>query len=91
MYLIEEKLQNTEGVGWSEAINQRNTWLNVRIYLLKVAPAELEDLLLNHPGIQDAAVIGMPDDEAGELPRAYIVKKPDQDVSAGEISHYVES
>lgn len=57
----------------------------------QVAPAELEDLLLNHPGIQDAAVIGMPDDEAGELPRAYIVKKPDQDVSAGEISHYVEN
>ncbi|XP_063426390.1 uncharacterized protein LOC134710116 [Mytilus trossulus] len=56
----------------------------------QVAPAELEDLLLNHPAVQDVAVIGMPDDEAGEVPRAYIVKKPNSDVSAGEISQYVE-
>lgn len=56
----------------------------------QVAPAELEDLLLTHPAVQDVAVIGMPDDEAGEVPRAYIVKKPNSDASAGEISQYVE-
>lgn len=56
----------------------------------QVAPAELEDLLLHHPEVQDAAVIGMPDDEAGEVPRAYIVRKPDSPVTAGDITHYVE-
>lgn len=39
----------------------------------QVAPAELEATLVSHPNIADAAVIGLPDDEAGELPIAFIV------------------
>lgn len=35
----------------------------------QVPPAELEDLLLSHQSIGDAAVIGVPDEEAGELPK----------------------
>ena len=42
----------------------------------QVAPAELEALLLSHPSVADAAVIGVPDEAAGELPRAYVVLKP---------------
>ena len=42
----------------------------------QVAPAELEALLLTHPQIADAAVIGLPDEEAGEIPSAYVVLKP---------------
>jgi acyl-coenzyme A synthetase/AMP-(fatty) acid ligase len=38
-----------------------------------VAPAELEAVLLEHPRITDAAVIGRPDEEAGEIPVAYVV------------------
>lgn len=39
----------------------------------QVAPAELEALLLSHPAVQDAAVIPCPDEEAGEIPKAFIV------------------
>lgn len=40
-----------------------------------VAPAELEDLLLGHDCVDDAAVLGIQDDYAGELPKAYVVLK----------------
>ena len=39
----------------------------------QVAPAELEATLVSHPGIVDAAVIGKPDEEAGELPMAFVI------------------
>ena len=41
---------------------------------MQVAPAELEAHLLTHPAVADTAVIPVPDDKAGELPKAYVVK-----------------
>lgn len=53
----------------------------------QVAPAELEALLLTHPAVADAAVIGIPDEEAGELPKAFIVLRGE--ASAEEIMAFV--
>jgi acyl-coenzyme A synthetase/AMP-(fatty) acid ligase len=39
----------------------------------QVAPAELESLLLTHPEVRDAAVVGMPHAEGGEAPKAFVV------------------
>jgi 4-coumarate--CoA ligase len=55
----------------------------------QVAPAELEALLLTHHQIADAAVIGLPDDEAGEIPAAYVVLKQGQDTTTAEIQRFV--
>jgi acyl-CoA synthetase (AMP-forming)/AMP-acid ligase II len=41
-----------------------------------VAPNELEALLLEHPEVKDCAVAGVPDREAGEIPKAFVVLKP---------------
>jgi len=45
---------------------------------LQVAPAELEALLLTHPAVLDAAVVRAPDEEAGEVPKAYVVLKSEK-------------
>jgi acyl-CoA synthetase (AMP-forming)/AMP-acid ligase II len=46
---------------------------------MQVAPAELEALLLTHPAVSDVAVIPSPDEEAGEVPKAFVVKSTDVD------------
>jgi acyl-CoA synthetase (AMP-forming)/AMP-acid ligase II len=46
----------------------------IKYKAVQVAPAELEALLLSHPAIADAAVIGSPDDNAGEIPHAFVVR-----------------
>jgi acyl-CoA synthetase (AMP-forming)/AMP-acid ligase II len=55
----------------------------------QVAPAELEALLLTHPAIADAAVVGRPDDEAGEVPVAHVVRRAGADVSGDEVMAFV--
>ena len=55
----------------------------------QVPPAELEGLLLEHPGIADAAVIGKADAESGEVPKAFVVAKQGADVSADEVMGFV--
>ncbi len=45
---------------------------------MQVAPAELEALLLTHPAILDAAVVRRADEEAGEVPKAFVVLKADE-------------
>jgi acyl-CoA synthetase (AMP-forming)/AMP-acid ligase II len=52
---------------------------------MQVAPAELEAILLAHPAVADAAVIPSPDEEAGEVPKAFVVLKtptPAEDIMA---------
>jgi len=46
----------------------------IKVKGLQVAPAELENLIRSLEGVMDVAVIGIPDDRAGEIPRAYVVK-----------------
>jgi acyl-CoA synthetase (AMP-forming)/AMP-acid ligase II len=57
---------------------------------LQVAPAELEAVLLSHEKIADCAVIGIEDEMAGELPRAWVVLKEKGSMSEAEIAKFVE-
>jgi acetyl-CoA synthetase len=43
-----------------------------------IGPFEVESALLEHPGVAEAAVIGLPDETAGEIVKAYVTLKPDQ-------------
>ncbi|XP_077991035.1 uncharacterized protein LOC144445370 [Glandiceps talaboti] len=61
----------------------------IKYRTLQVAPAELEDLILTNPDIQDVAVIGLPDEEAGELPKAFVVPKSDN-LTPEDVIKFVE-
>ncbi len=53
----------------------------------QVAPAELEAVLLSHPAVADAAVVGSPDVQAGEVPKAFVVLR--HDVTADALMEFV--
>src|SRR5262249_40897355 len=53
----------------------------------QIAPAELEALLLTHPAITDAAVIPIPDEDAGQVPKAFVVTNGS--ITPEEVSQFV--
>jgi long-chain acyl-CoA synthetase len=56
-----------------------------------VAPAEVEAVLFQHPAVADCAVIGKPDAEAGEIPKALVLLRPGEEVSADALMEFVGS
>ncbi|KAF5301687.1 hypothetical protein FQR65_LT08774 [Abscondita terminalis] len=61
----------------------------IKVKGFQVAPAELEDLLRGHPDVLDAAVIGIPHSQYGEVPRAYLVPKPDHNIKPDTIKDFI--
>jgi acyl-CoA synthetase (AMP-forming)/AMP-acid ligase II len=60
-----------DATGWFRIVDRVKELIKYKG--LQVAPAELEAVLLSHPAIADAAVIPVPDAEAGEIPKAFVV------------------
>jgi acyl-CoA synthetase (AMP-forming)/AMP-acid ligase II len=54
----------------------------IKVKGFQVAPAELEGLLSAHPSVAEAAVVGVPDEEAGERPVAFVVARGELDRDA---------
>ena len=61
----------------------------IKVKGFQVAPAELEALLLDHPQITDAAVVGRPDEESGEVPLAFVVAASDSGLDEDGVKAYV--
>jgi acyl-CoA synthetase (AMP-forming)/AMP-acid ligase II len=57
--------------GWFHVVDRAKELIKVNGR--QVSPAEIEHVLLTHPAVADAAVIGYPDEKAGELPKAFVV------------------
>ncbi|KAL8209963.1 hypothetical protein R6Q57_006695 [Mikania cordata] len=55
----------------------------------QIAPADLEDVLASHPAVLDAAVTGIRDEEAGEVPVAFVVMRPGAEASESSIIDFV--
>ncbi|GLJ46666.1 hypothetical protein SUGI_0983590 [Cryptomeria japonica] len=61
----------------------------IKYNAFQVAPAELEALLLSHPDILDAAVVPFPDEEAGQIPLAYVVRKSRSNLGEQDVMSFV--
>ncbi len=59
--------------GWVYIVDRKKEMIKFKGF--PIAPAELEAVLLEHSAVADAAVIGKPDVEAGEVPKAFVVLK----------------
>ena len=55
-----------------------------------VYPREIEDLLYSHPQIEEAAVIGVPDETRGEVPKAFIVPKEGEEIDKKEVLAFLK-
>lgn len=56
-----------------------------------VAPAEVEAVLFQHPEVADCAVIAKPDPEAGEIPKALVILRPESEVTPEALMEFVGS
>ncbi|XP_042883755.1 4-coumarate--CoA ligase 1-like [Penaeus japonicus] len=61
----------------------------IKVKSLQVSPTELEALLLSHPAVEDAAVVGVPHAKLGEAPRAYVVLRSGAILRPHEIEDFV--
>ncbi|XP_057661159.1 uncharacterized protein LOC130896841 [Diorhabda carinulata] len=61
----------------------------IKVRGFQVAPAELEEIIRDHPAVADVAVIGIPHPTNGEVPRAFVVPKNENSTNLDEIQQYV--
>jgi len=90
--LLENGWVNTGDVGWLDEDDVLFLTGRVRELIkcggLQVWPTELEEVVLSHPQVNDAAVIGRPDDRLGEVPVAYVVPREGSGITRDELIAY---
>ena len=73
--------------GYVFILDRKKEMIKYRGY--QIAPAELEAVLMEHPAVKDCAVVGIPEENLGEIPKAFIVKKEGGTLSAEEVMAFV--
>nr|XP_039260395.1 4-coumarate--CoA ligase 1-like isoform X1 [Styela clava] len=62
----------------------------IKYNTFQVPPAEIEHVLMKHPGVKDAAAVGVPDEACGELPKAFVVRKMES-VTTDELHELIKN
>jgi long-chain acyl-CoA synthetase len=83
----------TGDIGWVDeegyifVVDRKKEMIKYKSF--SIAPAELEAVLLEHPDIEDCAVIGAPDADAGEIPKAFVVARAGQTLDLEALARFV--
>ena len=80
-------IATVDGAGRFRIVDRLKELIKYKGY--QVPPAELEGILLTHPQVADACVVPVRDEEAGEVPKAFIVPHAGQEPDPGEVMAYV--
>jgi long-chain acyl-CoA synthetase len=57
---------------------------------VNIYPREVEEIIFQHPAVQEAAVIGVPDDKWGEVLKAFVVVRPGAELSSSALLGFLE-
>ena len=74
--------------GWFKIVDRKKDMVLVSGF--NVYPNEVEDVIAMHPGVLECAVIGVPDDHSGEVPKLFVVKK-DPALTEADIRRHCEA
>jgi long-chain acyl-CoA synthetase len=86
-WLYTGDMVKTDKDGYIYIAGRKKEMVNVRG--MNVYPREIEDLLYQNPKIKEAAVIGIPDEHKGEIPKGFVVLKDEAVATEREILHFL--
>ncbi len=73
--------------GYVFILDRKKEMIKYRGY--QIAPAELEAVIMEHPAVEDCAVVGIPEENLGEIPKAFIVRRDGCRLESEEIVRFV--
>ena len=82
-------LARIDADGYAYIVDRKKDMVNVGG--MKVYPREVEEIIYQHPSVAEAAAVGVPDAEHGEVIKAFVVRRPGATVSAEEIIAFVRA
>lgn len=86
-WLYTGDIGHVDADGYTYIVDRKKEMIKYKAF--SIAPAELEALLMEHSAVLDSAVIGVPDDEAGEVPKGFVVVRPGHSVTGEELIAFV--
>jgi long-chain acyl-CoA synthetase len=86
-WLLTGDIATIDEEGYAFIVDRKKDMIDVAG--LKVYPREVEEVLFQHPGVKDAAVIGRPNEKLGEVVHAVVILRPGVQVSEAELIDFV--
>lgn len=88
-WLFTGDIARVDPEGYAYIIDRKKDLIDVGGF--KVYPHEVEDVLLQHPAVREAVVVGLHDEALGEIVGAFVVRDPDRAVTAAELTEFVRA